>query len=207
LTETGEEQAQLLGTWWRARGVRFDEVRCGLLQRQRQTAQLCLPDQPRIVDSRWNEYDATGVLQHLRPLLAEQDAGFAVLSAKFDQMRGTGEVNKHFQAMFEPLMNWWSSGAVTHPQVEPFADFERRVRDVLFETLSSGSRDVLVVCSGGVIGACVQTVLDAPPAAALRLNWRIRNCSLTEFVFTKGKVSLDLYNSVAHLPADLVTYR
>ncbi len=42
----------------------------------------------------------------------------------------------------------------------------------------------------------------------MELNWRIRNCSLTEIVFTRDRVTLDSFNGIPHLddPA-LWTYR
>jgi hypothetical protein len=34
---------------------------------------------------------------------------------------------------------------------------------------------------------------------ALEVNWRVRNCSLTEFVFTKDRFTLDSFNALPHL--------
>jgi hypothetical protein len=51
----------------------------------------------------------------------------------------------------------------------------------------------------------VQTVLKAPENMAIELNWRIRNCSLTEFLFTRGRTSLDVFNATPHLSD--VTFR
>jgi broad specificity phosphatase PhoE len=65
-----------------------------------------------------------------------------------------------------------------------------------------------VFTSGGVIGLAVQTALDAPAAQALAINWRVRNASLTEFTFGKGRLAFDCFNALPHLddPA-LRTYR
>jgi hypothetical protein len=54
----------------------------------------------------------------------------------------------------------------------------------------------------------VQNVLNAPERSALEINWRVRNCSLTEFTFSRDRVSLDSFNAIPHLddPA-LQTYR
>ena len=48
----------------------------------------------------------------------------------------------------------------------------------------------------------------APDRSALEMAWRLRNASLTEFVFTQNRFTLDSFNSVPHLadPA-LWTYR
>jgi hypothetical protein len=40
---------------------------------------------------------------------------------------------------------------------------------------------------------------------AMELNWRIRNCSLTELIFTRSRVSLDVFNATPHL--EEVTFR
>jgi hypothetical protein len=62
--------------------------------------------------------------------------------------------------------------------------------------------------SGGFIGTAVHLALGASDRSALEVNWRIRNCSLTEFVFSGDRLSLDSFNIVPHLedPA-LWTYR
>ena len=56
-----------------------------------------------------------------------------------------------------------------------------------------------VFTSGGVIGTAVRLALDAPDRMALEVNWRVRNCSLTEFVFTKDRFTLDSFNALPHL--------
>jgi broad specificity phosphatase PhoE len=67
---------------------------------------------------------------------------------------------------------------------------------------------VAVFTSGGVIGVTVQNVLNAPEPLALEINWRVRNCSMTEFIFSRDRLSLDSFNTIPHLddPA-LRTYR
>jgi broad specificity phosphatase PhoE len=62
-----------------------------------------------------------------------------------------------------------------------------------------------VFTSAGPIGVAVQTVLGAKDPIAMELNWRIRNCSLTEFVFTRSRISLDAFNATPHLRE--VTFR
>ena len=65
-----------------------------------------------------------------------------------------------------------------------------------------------VFTSGGVIGTTVQSVLAAPDRTALEVSWRTRNSSLHEFVFTKGRLTLDTFNALPHLPnPELWTYR
>jgi broad specificity phosphatase PhoE len=66
---------------------------------------------------------------------------------------------------------------------------------------------IALFTSGGVIGRTVQWTMGAPLATALELNWRVRNTSVTEFLFSKRRISLDLFNATSHLPPELITYR
>lgn len=217
LTERGMEQALRLGQYFAARGMRFDEIYSGTLERQKRTlllisnayrdARLTWPTM-RLIPG-WNEYDSAGVLKHLQPLLAARNAGFAQLAQAAAEHRRTPEANRHFQPMFETLLNHWISGDLDHAEVESWASFRARVETALRRILNAEgpSRNILVVSSGGPIATAVQTVLEAPPRKALELNWRMRNASITEFLFTKGRVTLDLFNAVPHLEQDWITYR
>jgi broad specificity phosphatase PhoE len=60
-------------------------------------------------------------------------------------------------------------------------------------------RRVAAFTSGGPIAVTVQTVLGAPDRAAIELNWRIRNCSLTQLIFSGSRMSLDSFNTIPHL--------
>ncbi len=198
LTGFGEQQARMLGTWWRDRGVTFTEVYCGTLERQRHTAKLAgYPGA--IADAAWNEYDAAGILA-LSPEFA----------AQFEPHRRAPDANRHFQRAFEQAMMRWVAGDLSSPSVESFERFHQRITAALSAILAGEalSRRVLVVTSGGPIGAMVQSVLRAPPGMAIELNWRVRNSSITEFLFSGGRIALDSFNATPHLTEPhLVTYR
>lgn len=205
LTPMGETQARAFGAWL-GNSAQF-ELNSGTLLRQRETAALIRPAQTILLDPRWNEYDAVGLLEHCAPALAAADSTFAALLATANTHRHLPDANRYFQPMFEALLNRWIAGEIAHAAVEPWDAFLARVGDALDATLSRGKRDVLVVTSGGVIAAVVQRVLQAPPRMALELNWRMRNASVTELLFTKGRVSLDSFNATPHLKPDQITYR
>ena len=213
LTTLGEQQAHRLGEVWAAEGISFNRVLCGTLERQRRTAEIVcgyLSNVPEMeVDAAFNEYDATGVTSHLAGLLSERDAEFAAMRAAFEAHKGAEDRNKYFQRMFERLMTVWLEDGVEAPVVESASAFFARVERVLTGIVTSAgpNQRVAVFTSGGVIGRAVQWATKAPPRAALELNWRVRNCSITEFLYSGGRVSLDLFNSTAHLPSKMVTYR
>ncbi len=218
LTERGEAQARALGAYWLRHNVEFDEVYCGTLVRQRRTAEI-IGESFAAAGRAWpalqsfaelNEYDASGLWQRLAPALAERDAQFRALLESFHQHQQSPDRNRHFQKMFEAVTTCWLAGDLEVEGVEKWAAFRDRVRGVFKHiiTQEGSGRRVAVFTSGGVIGLAVQTALQAPEPKALEINWRVRNCSLTEFTFSRARLSFDSFNALPHLddPA-LITYR
>lgn len=113
-----------------------------------------------------------------------------------------------FQRRFEAAMLAWLNGDAAQG-AEPWPAFRDRVREELARITGAGSggRRVAVFTSGGPIGLSVQTALAAPDRSFLEVNWRVRNCSVTEFVFCASRLSLDSFNSLAHLDRALHTWR
>ena len=231
LTELGRRQAEALGEYFVGRGLRFDEVHSGTLKRQVESERIVCaayeragmpwPEPQRAPG--WNEYDAGAILGQLGPVLAERDAAFAALMADYRAHAESKDRNRYFQRMLEAVMEHWVRGELAADGVEPFAAFHARVRaarDTILDAADDrdragaarrreGSRTVAVFTSGGPIGACVQLALQAPPGMGVHLNWRVKNGSLTEFVFSSSKrLSLDCFNSCPHLgSAELQSFR
>jgi broad specificity phosphatase PhoE len=218
LSPLGEEQARTLAGYWIRQGVNFDEVYSGALVRQRRTAEIveeCFIQSglewPQLQTTpELNEYDSIGIINNLIPSLAQRDAAFRALAEAFEQNRDAPDRNRHFQRMFEAVTSAWLGGEFEAEGVEPWRSFQSRVRAAIKRiTSAEGSgRRVAVFTSGGVIGLAVQNVLNAPEPSALEINWRVRNCSLTEFTFSRDRISLDSFNTTPHLddPA-MRTYR
>jgi broad specificity phosphatase PhoE len=217
LTELGRRQAEKLGAYFAARRIRIDEVYTGTLQRQLETeritgdamrgAGLPWPEAERL--PAWNEYDAGAIMGSLGPLLLERDPSYAKLRSDFEANAAGRERNRYFQRMFEVLMEHWVRGELLADAVESFSAFHARVQSARSAILErEHSRTVAVFTSGGPIGACVQLALQAPPAMAVHLNWRVKNGSLTEFLFAPGRLSLDSFNATPHLDSpELLSFR
>jgi len=187
LTAIGDQQSIALGEFFRSRNISFDEIYSGTFERHTRTAELAgFREFQRMPE--FNEYDAPGILR---------SAGHT----------GPAKDNRELQSRFDALMPLWMAGTLGAPGVETFAEFRARVQCGLRKIVEAdrGSRRVVVFTSGGPIGVSVQTVVGAKEAMALELNWRIRNCSLTEFLFTRGRISLDSFNATPHLSE--VTFR
>ena len=64
--------------------------------------------------------------------------------------------------------------------------------------MAKQARRVLIVTSGGVIGQLVAKTLSAPSATMVDLNLQVKNTSVSSFVFSKGRVSLNGFNATPH---------
>lgn len=213
LTATGETQAAKLAQFWLGNGVRFDEVHSGTLPRQVRTEEVVAqcsreagvewPTATR--DASWNEYDASGVLQHLVPA----DAQLTALAAEFEQARGSPDEKRKFQRMFEKAMVCWLESTVEVNGVESWRAFRGRVSGAIERVMAGpASRRIAVFTSGGPIGLTLQSALQAPARTFLDVNWRVRNTSITQFVFDRRRLTLDSFNAFPHLDdVSLWTYR
>jgi broad specificity phosphatase PhoE len=213
LTSIGQAQAAKLAQFWLRTRARFDEVHCGTLPRQVQT-QAAVAECFRaagerwpaaVCDGAWNEYDASGVLRHFVPA----DARLSALAAEFEQARGSPDENRRFQHMFEAAMGHWLEGTLEAGGVEPWTAFRGRVSSAI-ESLMAGppGRRVAIFTSGGPIGFAVHCALQAPARSFLDVNWRVRNTSITQFIFDRNRLTLDCFNVFPHLDdVSLWTYR
>ena len=218
LSPLGENQARAVGAYLLASGMLPSRVVHGPLLRQTRTAELAA----QAAGDGWPapqtlpglaEYDGDGLFRLLAPKLAEQNPEFAALSREAQERREFPDRNRSFQKLMEALLDSYLLGQISDPQVESWADFQTRVRAATTDILASVNGStvtgniVLAFTSGGVIGSVVAGVLDAPDAAALKLNWRVRNASVTRLTFGSGRVSLDTFNETSHLTPDLLSWR
>jgi broad specificity phosphatase PhoE len=209
LSPLGREQARRLGEFLVRRQIDFDAIYCGPRVRQRQTAEIagavCVAagrSWPESVElAELDEYDLRNVYHALGPVLSQKDAAFAESLERFRRQENGPDRMRSFQRMFEALTMHWATMPEAVSGVEEFAAFRDRVGRGLrrvMDAVGSGRR-VAVFTSGGVIGTSVQLALDAPDRMALEVNWRVRNCSLTDFVYTKDRFNLDSFNTLPHL--------
>jgi len=218
LSTLGEEQSRLLGRYWGSHGYRFDEVFTGPRLRQQKTAEL-IGESFRQAGGEWpspvvlaglDEYDLKGFMQHRAPALATRDSHFASLVEAYQHSTPQQDRLRSFQSMFEQLLLDWQSETRPMANVESWIEFRQRVERSIrqIQKAAPQSSRIAVVTSGGFIGTAVQSILASPDRSALELNWRVRNSALTEFVFTRDRLTLDSFNAVPHLPAPaLWTFR
>lgn len=219
LSETGWEQCRILGRYWKSRGIRFDLAFHGTLRRQRESYEAAaqgyggrganFPVATELPGL--DEYEAQDVIAEIAPRLAAMDPSFAPLWQAWLDGRNTPDRNRPFQRMFEAVMERWVEGKMREPGLVPWQQFRERVETTLAELRATPGPGLRLVAftSGGPIGVALQSCLGAPARAALDINWRVRNSSLTSFLFRGPRFSVDAFNETPHLVSspDLVTFR
>lgn len=203
LSETGWEQARLLGRDLAERGVAPDLVVRGDMRRHRETVEgllegsgwATMPE----VDPGWNEFDHLGVVAAYPHAPHDRDLD-----------------RREFQHFFELATARWTGGEHDADYPESFTGFRARVDGSLAEACrrASAGRTVLVVSSGGPIAACCGCLIapeHAEPTLVWslwgRLNTVVVNTSVTRVVVGSTGARMLTFNEHPHLEGDTLTYR
>jgi broad specificity phosphatase PhoE len=215
LSPTGQAQARALGERLDLAGLaKLDAIYTGPMTRQRETlagmratAGGALPgDDGHCAELA--EYPAFELLAAVMPKLVAEEPDLAPIKA------GHGDPALLDRA-FWLMITRWSRGELTADGVETIDGFTGRIRRGL-ETLIAahpGGR-VGVVTSGGAIGIAILLALGITGERAIAIGRHIRNASVSEFRYRStgfgwgpDDFSLVAFNHVAHLPAELHTFR
>lgn len=198
LSELGERQAAATGAHFAQVGDAFDEVQIGPKLRHAQTAAGALAaitnaPTPVMIPALDEFAEATHILQ-----AAARSTG---LSRESLSALPRSEQLRHYDAAIVA----WMKGDL-HLEGRPSAEqFRSDVAGWLDDVVARPARNrrVLVVTSAGVIAAAVSIVLHMPVEHMAQFTRVLRNASLSEIVFSAGRVSLMSFNSVTHLPTAL----
>ncbi len=130
--------------------------------------------------------------------------GDAMLAADGDEARARG-----FARLFEAVLQLWLRGDVGARGVESWLEFRARVRRAIgvMQAEARGQR-IAAFTSAGPVASAVQLALGADDDTTLSLAFRVRNSSVSEFLFSGDRFSLSSFNETPHLAdAALVTVR
>ncbi|WP_088286709.1 histidine phosphatase family protein [Ideonella sp. A 288] len=200
LSDLGRRQCLRLGEYLKGRGLPFDAVLTGTLQRQIQSwdaiAEGAALDATPLQWPGLNEYDSAAVIAtvHPEPLTRPTSAE---------------EYRHHFRLLRNGLQRWMA-GTAQPVGMPSYRDFVGGVTGALDHVRSQCEGNVLLVSSGGPISTAVGQILGTAPEVTIELNLRIRNSSITEFAFTPKRHMLVTYNTLPHLEGeayrDWITY-
>lgn len=186
LSELGHQQSALLGDYFKANEVRFDNVIAGTMLRHKQTAQGILQSEHEIeADERWNEFDFQAILS-------------AYLELNPHEQPKQNGPRSDFYRILKKAMLAWSENTITCPQ-ESWSEFVERVGDAANRVCNGPHKNVLVVSSGGAIAVYLMQLLGLDVAKAIDLNLQIKNTSIHHFFFNQQHMQLSSFNNAPHL--------
>ena len=218
LTGIGQAQARLLGSFWAAQGMKFDQVYTGPGGRHKETAALAgkvLLDQglqwpePVVLES-LDEYQAGALLNLGVARLREVDQRIGELWDASKSAADPVEKERAWNRMFEVILHAWAHEEVELDGVEPWGDFCVRVEGGISEIVKKGGKGRLVAAftSGGPIGVAARHALQTSTEKTLQMAWMVRNASLSEFLFSDDRFTLSTFNAFPHLrEPSVLTYR
>ncbi len=200
LSELGHKQCVRLGEHLRTRGLQFEAVITGTLQRHHQSyAAIAEGLQAGAQALHWpglNEYDSQALIATVHP-------------EPLPRPSSPEEYRNHFRILRTGLKRW-IAGTSLPAGMPSHRDFVGGVAAALDHVLKQRTGDVLLVSSGGPISAAMCHILGAAPETMIDLNLRLRNSALTEFAYTPKRHMLVTYNTLPHLEGqaykDWITY-
>jgi broad specificity phosphatase PhoE len=209
LSETGQRQSRLLGEYWVRQGARFDEIFTGPRVRQIETARLAgeafrsagLPWPEATPLDELDEHQVDRLIKRAMHDIVAAKPEIAPMHAAYQAAQTPRDKHRTFQLMFEQVVMLWVRGAVGASGVEPWIDFRQRVGAGM-RRMTNGNqsgRRVAAFTSVGAITVSLQLALACQERTAFDLGWRVKNCSITEFVFTRDRLTLEGFNAYPHL--------
>ena len=219
LSELGFRQSRLLGKGLSSAGLLPDKIYIGPLKRHWQTFEMVR-----------EEYQEKGIALP-EPIFMDElneHQGPEVLASIFQDLVGTDPFarqlhqeatanpelhRKNHLRIFHYFMRLWAGGTLEIPHPPDFqnwTDFRQQVNTGIERILSEdeGGQNVLAFTSGGTVSAALGYALEIPnEERVVELNGMVKNTSVTEFLFSKGKIALKSFNEVPHLKErQLITY-
>ncbi|MEX2129882.1 MAG: histidine phosphatase family protein [Pseudohongiellaceae bacterium] len=215
LSASGVHQVKMLAEHWQELGEQFDFAYSGTLRRQLETAQELLglvknTSPKHQTHEGFNEYNGD-------PLIGIYLRDFAREGGFDPELRLPIRDERLFQKVFEAATAKWIRDELQphtgDQHFESWRQFQQRVHSAIDELMArhSGGSRILISTSGGVIALALQRALRFPDTEVIATNWMVHNSSVTRLRYGNGKISLTMFNSLAHLERPerkhMVTFR
>jgi broad specificity phosphatase PhoE len=181
LSTLGHQQSAWLGEHLRSRNQHHTRLYTGTLRRHVETAAAMNTGLEPIRDPRLNELEYLTLSHAL-----EKEHGIPLPT---DQAAFTIHLPQLFAA--------WERDEIAGAP-ERFADFEKRINDVLAE-IAAGDGPALVVTSGGLISCMMRQVLRLDIEGMAQLALAIYNTSQHRLFPIGGRLSPTMFNAIPHL--------
>lgn len=193
LSELGHQQSRWLGEYFADRGIRFDRIVTGTMERHRETAAGIVESMGARANGidecpEWNEYD----FLKLAAMYQEQFPA--------SRLPPDADSRQLYRLLHKALLAWAADELEYEADgLERWTDFRDRVGLMLDRLRADRLRTVLVVSSGGALAIAVQHILNLPDANTIQLNLQTRNTGLHHCFFNERTITLSSFNNVPHL--------
>lgn len=214
LSDLGHEQSQVLGKYLSERKLNFDAIYTGPLHRHWQTLGH-VKDAFEAKGKEWKtpteltelkEHQAPETMRTLLPQLIER---YPQVKRWTDQANENPALTrKTYLRIFHFFIEEWANGKVKDIQpdhLEDWPTFRSEVKTGIQKILKENGkgRTVVAFTSGGTISATLGYALNMPhESQIIELNGKVKNTSITEFLFTDERFSLQNFNTLPHLQED-----
>lgn len=209
LSPVGHQQAKVLGSALKARGVKPDVLISGTMQRHQETAAGAVGELgielPLQHHAGVNEFDHENVIEVAEPRYVDK-------LVMMSDMAASGDPRRTFQKFFQDAVARWVGGNHDDEYKEPWSVFKLRVvsalEDLVKATPPKGS--TLVFTSGGTISVICAHLLGLNDAQAFTINWTLANVGITKIQAGRDGLHLISVNEHAHVEGaqpPLLTYR
>lgn len=202
LSAKGEQQAQVVGDFFKQTLKQTPLIVAGSMQRHQQTAQLALSQsfQDALIqtESDWNEFDHQHVFAQYEPRFNQPE----LLKQDVDLMANP---RAYLAKIFDGAIDRWIGEQYDHEYHETWLGFQSRVQSALHGLCqhidATQSRQAVVFSSGGVISVAVGQVLGLNAKQIFALNWSIANASITTLRWSDDRLQLLSFNEHHYLKA------
>ncbi len=211
LSDLGWRQGAELGKHWARLGLVPDRVCVGPCRRQRETAEAVMTaygderrDWPEAEPlPELDEHDGYMVFVRSLPSMAASDdearAALEMTDRPDDRDLGV------YYRVYRRATRRWARGELELPGGEPpledWPDFRRRAELATAKLIdrNGSGRTVVAFTSAGPVAVAVGRALGLDDEAIINLSWTVRNCAVSEFLFSGDRFSLHSFNSQLHL--------
>ncbi len=206
LTVKGQQQARLLGQYWKPLDLQFDQVFTGKLNRQIQTFNLLnesleINSSNVITDPRLNEFNFESLMEEFCRLNSKK---FSVI----EHQLAPKNKKKYFRCLKQAFITWSEERIPNHE--ESYLKFRERVSNVVNDMRNAKGNNILVVSSGGILSHMIADALRLDKKMAFELNLQINNTSISSLLLGKNTTKLTMFNNLPHIEGtkftDLVSY-
>lgn len=211
LSDLGHEQSQVLGKYLSERDLHFDAIYTGPLHRHWQTLGH-VKDAFLAQGKEWQtptelpELKEHQAPETMRTLLPELIKRYPIVSKWTEEAKANPDLTrKTYLRIFHFFIEEWANGKVEDIQpkhLENWPTFRSEVQKGIQKILTENGkgRTVVAFTSGGTISATLGYALNMPhESQIIELNGKVKNTSITEFLFTDKKFSLQNFNTIPHL--------